>query len=211
MTASVRPASASADGHAVDQLELELRRLPGVSGVGFTDEDDILVIHVYADVGRAGGQAELRHQVVQQARALVDRTLAVDVRDAGEPPPADRGRVQLVSVRVEHFSQEMEVHLSHRGVHTVGRAPAGSPEGAVDATLKALTDLGAALPFRVEAAAAPVAGAAHAVIVILEPEDEIGTRYGVARGTTIEEAAARATLHALNRYLSRLPALSPAS
>jgi hypothetical protein len=105
----------------------------------------------------------------------------------------------------------MEVHLSHRGLHSVGRAPAGSPEQAVGATLRALSELGAKLPFRVEAAAAPVAGAAHAVIVILEPEDEDGTRYGVARGSTIEEAAARATLHALNRYLSRLPALSSAS
>jgi hypothetical protein len=202
----------STDTRSLDQLELELRRLPGVSGVGFSDEEDILVVHVHADVRKAGGQSELRHQVVQHARTMIDGAMAVEVRDAGESvSAADRGRVQLVSVRVERFTQEMEVHLSHRGHHTVGRATAGSPESAVGATLQALTQLGADLPFRVEAAAAPLNGEHQAVIVILDADDDQGTRYGVARGATIEEAAARATLHALNRYLSRLPALSSAS
>ncbi|MDQ1437246.1 MAG: hypothetical protein QOK43_875 [Acidimicrobiaceae bacterium] len=194
----------------LDRLELALRRLPGVAGVGFTEEDDALVVHVEAEV--TSGIAALRRQVVQHARASVARAVVVDIHEVQSMASADRGRVQLVSVRVERFSQEMEVHLAHQGVQTVGRASAGSPSDAVDATLRALSDLGAVLPFRVEAAAAPVGSETeHAVIVILEPEDAGGTRYGVARGSSVEEAAARATLHALNRYLSRGPALSSAS
>lgn len=193
----------------LDRLELVLRRLPGVVGVGFTDDEDALVVHVEAELIQ--GRAALRREIVQHARAAVTRPVVVDIH---EPPSvkAERGRVKLVAVRVEQFTQDLEVHLAHQGVQTIGRGTAGSPADAVDATLRALIELGADLPFRVEAAAAPVDGEAEqAVIVILEPEQDGGTRYGVARGESLEEAAARATLHALNRYLSRGPALSSAS
>jgi hypothetical protein len=194
----------------LDQLELELRRLPGIVGVGFSEDEGMVVVHVLASL--PDGMAALRRQIVQRARGFVDRPLVVDVHELrNEPAAADRGRVKLVSVRVEQFTQEMEVHLAHQGVHTVGRAVAGSPADAVGATIQALTDLGAELPFKVEAAATPVAAddEQQAVIVILEPEgDTRGTRYGVARGETVEEAAARATLHALNRYLSRAALLT---
>jgi hypothetical protein len=194
----------------LNRLELELRRLPGVAGVGFTEDEDVLCVHVEANA--TSGIAALRRQVVLHSRASIDRAVVVDIHES-DAAVADRGRVKLVAVRIERFSQEMEVHLAHRGVHTVGRGSAGSPTDAVDATMQALVDLGAELPFKVEAASAPVSNEAEqAVIVILEPEDDgSGTRYGVARGSTIEEAAARATLHALNRYLSRGPALSSAS
>jgi hypothetical protein len=197
----------------LDHLELELRRLPGVVGVGFSDEDGVLVVHVLAAVPE--GLAALRRQIVQRTRVFVDRTLVIDLQEVRTRAPegAERGRVKLVAVRVESFSQEMEVHLAHQGIHSVGRGSAGSPTEAVDATLQALTELGAELSFKVEAAAAPVEDESQqAVIVILEPEDDArGTRYGVAKGETIEEAAARATLHALNRYLSRGAPLSSAS
>lgn len=196
-----------------DQLELELRRLPGIVGIGFSEEDGMVIVHVLARLPE-GGMLALRRQIISRARGFVDRPLVVDVQPVdAEAAAAERGRVKLVAVRVESFTKEMEVHLAHRGVQTIGRSSAGSPTNAVDATLRALTDLGAEVPFRVEAASAPVDDESHqAVIVILEPEDDTpGTRYGVARGETVEEAAARATLHALNRYLSRGPALSSAS
>lgn len=199
---------------ALDTLELELRRLPGVVGVGFSEVDGVTVVHVMALMPE--GMAALRRQVVQLARGLADHTLMIDLQELRvAPADSDRGRVKLVAVRVEQFTQDLEIHLAHRGVHTVGRAVAGSPERAVDATLRALADLGADLAFRVEAAATAVEAdneRQQAVIVILQPEDETrGTRYGVAKGTSIEEAAARATLHALNRYLSRDEPLSSAS
>lgn len=197
----------------LDDLELELRRLPGVVGVGFSQEDGVVIVHVQALVPE--GLAALRRQIVQRARAFVDRTLVIDLQEVRRSEKdSERGRVKLAGVRVQEFTQEMEVHLVHRGVHTVGRGTAGSAEEAVDATLQALLDLGADLPFhKVEAASAPVNGDDYqAVIVILEPEDaNRGTRYGVAKGDTMEEAAARATLHALNRYLSRGEPLSSAS
>jgi hypothetical protein len=199
----------------LDQLELELRRLPGVAGVGFSEDDGLVVVHVLAAI--PDGLPSLRRQIVQRARGFVDRPLVVDVQEVrigAEALPPERGRVKLIGVRIEAFTQEMEVHLAHRGVHSVGRGAAGSPADAAGATMQALAELGAELPFRVEAAATPVADedTQQAVIVILEPEgDARGTRYGVARGETLEEAAARATLHALNRYLSRGAPLSSAS
>jgi hypothetical protein len=196
----------------LDDLELELRRLPGVLGIGFSQEDGVVIVHVQAVAPH--GLAALRRKIVQRARAFVDRTLVIDIQEASASKPSDRGRVKLVGVRVQEFTQDLEVHLAHQGVHTIGRATAGSPHDAVDATLQALYDLGADLPFqKIEAASAPVDDDSHqAVIVILEPEDDArGTRYGVARGETMEEAAARATLHALNRYLSRGAPLSSAS
>lgn len=195
----------------LDALELELRRLPGIVGVGFSEEDGVVVVHVLAAM--PDGIAALRRRVVQAARGLVERAIVIDLQEVRNAPATERGRVKLVAVRVEQFSQDLEVHLAHRGVHTVGRAAAGSPMDAVGATLEALSGLGAELPFRAEAASAPLADEAEqAVIVILEPEDDArGTRYGVARAQTVEEAAARATLHALNRYLSRGVPLSSAS
>ena len=61
-----------------DQLELELRRLPGVTGIGLTTEAESLVIHVVA--APSGGDREgLRRRVAQQARALVSRPLAIEI------------------------------------------------------------------------------------------------------------------------------------
>ncbi|HEX9969881.1 MAG TPA: hypothetical protein VGB03_07050, partial [Acidimicrobiales bacterium] len=53
---------------AFDTLELELRRVPGVVGVGYSDEGDTVVVHVLAAVPE-DGPTELRRQVSQRARA----------------------------------------------------------------------------------------------------------------------------------------------
>lgn len=194
----------------LDTLELELRRLPGVVGVGFTDEGETLVVHVLGDesVLQAG---ELRRQITQQARSHLDRTLVIELEDV-EPPAAgpERGRVRLEAVRVDEFSKGLDVHVAFGARRAVGRAEAGSPRAAVAATLEALDGLGARLPFRIDAATASLRdGPEHAVVVVLEPADGQPKLYGVARARSVEEAAARATLHALNRYLARESAFAP--
>jgi hypothetical protein len=196
---------------SLDELELELRRIPGVLAVGFTDEGEALVVHVLSDVAPAGA-AELRRQVSLWVRANLDRPVVIEVEDV-EPPAVspERGRVRLEAVRVDEFSQSLDVHLLLGTRRTVGRAEAGSPRDAAAATLEALDRLGANLPFRIDAATAALRnGPDHAVVVVLEPGQGAHKLYGVARAHSMEEAAARATLHALNRYLSREAAFAPA-
>lgn len=199
---------------AFDTLELELRRLPGVVGVGYSDEGDTVVLHVLADIPQAG-PGELRRQVSQRARAHLDRPLVIELEDMAAPAgPLVRypARVRLEGVRVEKFSQELDVHLALGNRRAVGRGEAGSPAEAAAATLEALATLGAELPFRIDAATASLRHSPdHAVVVVLEPDERAPKLYGVARASTMEEAAARATLHALNRYLSRDAVFGPAS
>ena len=192
---------------AFDQLELELRRLPGVTGIGFSTDADSLVIHVMA--APAGGDREdLRRQVAQQARALVSRPMAIEIEFEEHTAPvgervARPGRVQLLEVEVEDHTLDVVVRLAHGGRRAVGRGGAGSPVDAAQATMRALAALGAEVPFKVEASAAPVGPEDQAVVVMFHPEQDEDQRYGVARGSTLEEAACRATLHALNRWLAR--------
>lgn len=189
---------------ALDALELELRRLPGVVAVGFTDEGESLVVHVLAETPPSASP-ELRRQVTQRARANLDRPVVIELEDVEPPPVSDqRGRVRLESVYVDAFSQTLDVRLALGSRRTVGRNQAGSPRDAAAATLEALDRLGARLPFRIDAATATLRnGPDHAVVVVLEPGGGDHKLYGVARAPSMEEAAARATLHALNRYLSR--------
>lgn len=189
---------------ALDSLELELRRISGVLGVGFTDEGESLVVHVLSDVAPAAAP-ELRRQVSLWVRANLDRPVVIEVEDL-EPPAVvpTRGRVRLEAVRVDGFSQSVDVHMVFGTRRAVGRAEAGSPRDAAAATMEALDRLGANLPFRIDAATATLRnGPEHAVVVVLEPGAGAQKLYGVARGPSMEEAAARATLHALNRYLAR--------
>ena len=189
---------------AFDTLELELRRLPGVLGVGYSDEGDTVVVHVLAEVPSAG-PTELRRQVSQRARVHLDKPLVIELEDlAGKGPVRRPTRVRLEGVRVDGFSQELDVHLGLGARRVVGRGHAGSPADAAAATLDALAELGATLPFRIDAATAALRHSPdHAVVVVLEPDSRSSKLYGVARAPSMEEAAARATLHALNRYLSR--------
>ena len=191
----------------MDSLELELRAVPGVDGVGFSEDGGALTIHLLAS--DAGAVPEVRRQVAQRARAHVEGPAILEIETpAGSLSPRlsrpAGGRVQLLAVRKVTFTQEVEVHLSRGDTRTVGRAKAESPTAAVTATLEALSALGADLPFRPEAATVAVGPSFEAAVVVrLEAEAGGGTRYGVARAATLEEAACQATLHALNRYLVR--------
>jgi hypothetical protein len=189
---------------ALDTLELELRRLPGVMGIGYSDEGDTVVLHVLAEVPSTG-PAELRRQVSQRARAHLDKPLVIELEDvAGRGPVRRPARVRLEGVRVDGLSGDLDVHVGLGARRVVGRGRAGSPADAAAATLDALAELGAELPFRIDAATAALRHSPdHAVVVVLEPDSRSPKLYGVARASTMEEAAARATLHALNRYLSR--------
>jgi hypothetical protein len=180
----------------LDLLELELRRLPDVAFVGFHEREDALVVQVLALTSRDAGT--LRAQVGRACQAHLDRPFVVEITGATRPT-----RIRLLDVHLVHHEPdvEVEVHLGYEGVQTVGRASGGDPTAAAAATFEALQRLGANVPFRVEAAALFEHVLGEGVMLVLASEQS-GQRYGVAAGATVEQAAARATLHALNRYLS---------
>ena len=120
-------------------------------------------------------------------------------------PERSPGRVRLLSVNFADDGTVVEVNLGRSGNRSVGRAPAGRPAGVVVATLQALEELGWSIPFTVRNAVRLAMGIDGAIAVSLSGPG--GDRLGISRGSTAEEAAAKATLHALNRYLgdTRLP------
>ena len=200
-----------------DQLELELRRIPSVTGVGLTSDEDGLVVYVSAE-GATADRTSLRSTIAQQIRGLVDGPVAIEIDHVAKPAsaPAEAEfrrppRVRLVEVEVEGYTSDVVVRLTHGGRQSVGRGEAGSPADAARATMRALNALGAKVPFNVRAIESPVGTTADkAVVVMLEGDDQEAQRYGIARAHTVEEAACRATLHALNRYLADTRAFAAA-
>lgn len=194
----------------IDALELELRRLPGVVGVGFGAEASGTVVHLFAP--GSGSREELRRRAAQLAQAHLDAGAQVEIDDGRGPvEPAEAGRVRLLAVRLDADEGEVEVHLSHEDRRTVGRGAARSLKSAAEATVDALIKLGATIPFRVGEVVAIGQEGVQTVLVALDPTDGDGIRHGAADGARLEEAAARATLHALNRWLSGPEAFPPGS
>ena len=191
------------------ELELELRLLPGVVNVGTAADGAITVVALEAPPSLAEAVSRTaRLHALEATVTLVD--LAAPSRGTGT-----RGRVALVRASFDLATGTAQVELAHGDRHGSGQAASGPVVGAVGATLIALADLGVHVPFYLLTAGPPlstaVAGPSPAVLVVLRPlgapaSGDIpavgGDRMGVARGASEEEAAARATLAALNRFLS---------
>ena len=252
---------------SIDDLELELRRLPGVRAAGFDDVDDMLMVqlHVADAVERAArneaGEPPMPVSASRIAARHSDRPVAVEVvrwrslpdlapaavvapaaaiadpapaapaapapadgasatdgplepdatADAGGPPlPATAAphRVRLLAVLAFPDTDELEVHLVHEGRRTIGRAPVSSGiEGAVDATIDAVRDLGTGIDASTAWARTlldePGREQVVVAVALLDVDARTPVNYGLAGGISLVDAAARATLDAVNRRLSR--------
>ena len=233
---------------SMDDLELELRMLPGVRAAGFDEYDDMLLVQLHvSDPAERVSRSDRTEQPVPIAASRIaarhsDRPVSVEVvrwrtapqitlplvpvapTEVDEPEtdaagaeeidesgetthPASRAR--LLAVLAFPDTDELEVHLVLDGKRTIGRAPASQGiEGAVAATIEAVRELGPDVNPRVRWAQAlddtdddddqiVVAVALDAV------DDRSPSQYGLAAGTSAIDAAARATLDALNRTLTR--------
>jgi hypothetical protein len=205
-----------------DAFELQLRKLDGVIAVGFGGSPEERVVHVTvndpgtADAVRADADelarlylgapvwilvatpddAEApapRRPSGRRPRLDLDEELRVDVVTAGP----GLHRVELAGVRRQD-GRTVEVVLAY-GDRRSGAFAEATAAGAASATIHALRDLGFRAPFDVTAAIRLGVGITGAVAVFLRGTD--GERLGMARSPATEEAAAKATLHALNRYL----------
>jgi hypothetical protein len=193
---------------ALDVLELELRQLHGVVGVGLEEEGDGLLVRIALAPGVDAADVERRATMLARAHAehVTVATVGADATDdiSGR---TRHSRVRLLAVVRVPTTDELEVHLAFGGRRTIGRRRgSGAVTGAVEATLEALEALGAELPFRPLWAEPvhPEGDRSHTIAVGLtgSPATDATTgRYGIAAGMSAEEAAVRATLHALNRHL----------
>ena len=182
-------------------VESSLRRLRDVLYVGFTERGASVVVQVVPAEG--SDVAALRRDVLQICEAHLDVPFTLDLGGADRP-----ARVRLLGVdRTD--SAEVVVHLAYHGLCQSGRrAGSNPPSAAAEATFAALSQLGAPVPFRVEAAATFEHGVGEGVMVVLN-SDADGPLFGVAAGPDPAHAGARATLHALNRYLATHAGASP--
>jgi hypothetical protein len=253
---------------SVDDLEIELRRLPGVRAAGFQDFDDMLLVQLHvadrvdhgtwsdrpdrAPVPVAASRIAARHsdrpvavEVVRWRTAPADTAQSVAATETVETESAVSPAVEVEAVEVEAVelepatmiessesvefvesieprrtrllavlafpdTDELEVHLVLDGKRTIGRAPVSRGlDGAVEATIDAVRELGTGIHPRLRWARAIDdveigRGDQEVVAVALDGFDSRSfLHYGLAAGSSLIDAAARATLDALNRHLSR--------
>ncbi len=163
---------------SIDDLELELRQLPGVRSAGFDDSDDVLLVQLH--VSDPANRADAPDQAVPVSASRIaarhsDRPVAVEIvrwrnapglaRRSSQPrarrvpqPNRPRNRRRCAATRCRLLAvlsfpetDELEVHLVFDGRRTIGRAPASrGAEGSVVATLDAVRDLGTGLNARMK-------------------------------------------------------------
>jgi len=201
----------SAELGALDRLELELRKLPEVLAVGFEGPtegaaitDDVLVtVHLF--VTEDASHDVVEQQALDLGRIHMDRPLRIAIAPEGQggrsaqAPAPGRQRVRLNEVSLAPDGSVVQVELSFEGANATGTGTAAALTGAVEATLAGLRDLGWVVPFSISSAARLTVGGTAAVLVHLTGSP--GERFGVGAAPAPQRAAAKATLHALNRWL----------
>lgn len=211
----------------LDDLELELRKLPGVRSAGFDARDELLIVQLHVLPG-AATEGSLPLAATRIAARHADRPVAVEVvrwREpvdghapapaAAEPAPApvttedevSTRRLRLLAVLSFPDTDELEVHLILDGRRTIGRAPASRGlVAALDATLAAIADFDFPFSPTPRWARALESTQEEALIAVALDEGDPSERvlYGVAAGATPIDAAARATLDAINRRVTKL-------
>lgn len=200
-----KPAEARAlSADDVLRLELTLRRLPGVvtAAVKMVPDPEA---GLAVTVGALEPQAVLRDLVLEATRGEADGPVRLDIVDlaAGLSQPAARrpARVRLIAVRPGPNGDEVEVHLAHGGRRSVGRSSDTPLVGPARATMSALRELGAVLPYELEVITRLGPDPSAPVLVVLRSDRRSHDRMGVVRGGDTRVSTVRALLHALNRHL----------
>jgi hypothetical protein len=189
---------------SLDDLELGLRRLPGVLAVGFEETEGLVIVEV-----QAGPDAcdDLARDATVLAIEHLGEPVAVEIVRWGDGPPRPGDtRLRLVDVTTDPAAGEIAVHMARGEERAVGRAStAHSLLGVVEATVYAVRtfvpDL-AYLPGWARTVETTPDRRFIVVASVTDPEARSHLR-GAAEGSSPLDAAARATLAALNRTISR--------
>ena len=189
---------------SLDELELELRRIAGVVAVAFVEHEGLLLVEVQS---APDAPDQLARQVTELAIELTGGAVAVEVVRWGDGgPPEHEARLRFVSILADPGAGNLLVRLGRGDEEAVGRAP--TEHGllsAVEATVHAVRAFLPALAFHPGWARVVETLPDRRFLVIASVTDPDAQHHlrGVADGDTPVEAAARATLAALNRVLSR--------
>jgi hypothetical protein len=189
----------------LDDLELQLRRLPGVLAVGFIDTDDVAIVEIQA--GPDASDELARDATLLASEHLRGRVAVEIVRwGDGRPGSSDR-RLRLVEVTTDPSIGELTVRLALDDDEAVGLAStaAGLP-AAVEATIAAIRAFVPDLPYLPGWARTVETTPERRFLVVASVTDPIARihRRGSAEGATPVEAAVRATLASLNRSIGRI-------
>ena len=191
-----------------EDFELELRALPGVVNVGFRygDKGDVDAVSLVVNGDDAGPVRVVAKQIV--SLYYPDATVSVEemkpVPAAPRGAAGDSGRVALVRAEFNSHEGFCEVHLNVNGRVGVGRSENGPLIGGAEATLDALRQLEFDVPFYLVGSVNVATVRGWPVIVTLRPRANEADRHGIAQAETELVSSAKATLNALNRYLSQL-------
>lgn len=192
------PVATLEDAMGVDQLELEVRQLAGVTFVGVGRRDGSLLVEVAAADGAE--LAALRAEVHRLAAALVDGPVIVEVlgrTDENRP----EARVRLQVTLPLPGTTAAELHLAYRQRRTAVQADESDGLAVAGAVLAGLAALGLPAPWTATVVHALPEEIGAGALVVLEHHRSGETRRGVARGRSQADAVARAVLNALNRFL----------
>lgn len=187
-----------------EDFELELRSLKGVIsvGMGHADNGDVdvvtLVVTGQDPASTKGMASQIASLYYPDAVIIVDEADSV-LASRGEGP-----RVVLVSANFNAADGVCEVRLSYNGRSGVGLAGSGPLIGGAEATLAALREVGFNVPFSLMAVVNVATVSNWPVIVTLRSLNDDSYRFGIAEAEEDLVSAARATLDALNRFLSGL-------
>jgi hypothetical protein len=189
---------------SLDGLEVELRRFPGVVAVSLVEADGMLFVEIQAGEEASDG---LARDVTVATRAHTDQSVAVEVVRWGDGGPHEHERrLRLVEITTDPAAGEITVRLARGEEESVGRAStaAGLP-AAVEATVYAIRAFLPDLTFLPGWARTVETTPDRRFLVVASVTDPLArtNRRGAAEGATPIEGAARATLAALNRTISR--------
>lgn len=217
----------------LDDLELELRKLPGICWVAFRELDDQLLVQVHA-VEDAHGDLALEASRI--AARHCELPIAVDVVRWMTPPGPgpERARRENMTAHANGSSadapgsprhppfevlrvltiadtNEIEVHLGDGATRTIGRAAhARGLLGAVEATVEAIRGFPVELSVEPEwARTIEMTSAGRPIVAVAFAPPGGDESYGLSRADSEMEAAARATLDALDHHLQ--PVRRPAT
>ncbi len=189
---------------SLDELELELRRLRGVLAVSFVDADGVLVVELQAG---ADAYRDLPRDAAALAVAHASGPVAVEVVRWGDGGPhVQESRLRLVEVTSDPAAGELTVRLARGDDEAVGRASTASGLlAAVEATVYAMRTFLPDLTFLPGWARTIETTPERRFLVVASVTDPLARehRRGAAEGASPIDAAARATLAALNRTISR--------
>jgi hypothetical protein len=189
-----------------EDFELELRSLPGVVNVGINHHEGGDVEGVVLSIRNHDPEA-VRESAVQVA-SLYFPDAAVILEEASVAAPMRTGVTARITLAAAEFNAHdgiSEVHLSYGGRIGVGRAGSGPLIGGAEATLAALRDLGNVIPFYLMGVTKVDTVIGCSVIVAFRSLSADDDRMGIARADDDLVSAAKATLDALNRYVTMDP------